>query len=146
MSRRHSRSRKLLTLLQSDEEELAVVQPQIQRVRALQRMYAGPIIAAGLFNTSRDLWSGILAAVAKQDGQDYKLALDVFFERLRSTGVDVNVPCRVGSTLTEADLMSDVCLSYASCWGDSGFILGLAVGMQLGPDALWGNSGRFGDT
>jgi hypothetical protein len=138
MSRRPGRSQQLPELLLPDAETLAAVRPEIERIRTLQRLYAGPIIAAGLFNRSGDLWSGILAALAKRDGRDYKMALDAFFERLRSAAVDVTVPHRIGSSVDESDLVTDVCLSYAACWGDSGFALGLAVGMQLGPHGFEG--------
>jgi hypothetical protein len=138
MSRRLSRPPELLQLLGSDEDDLARVMPQLRRLRTLQKAYAKPIIAAGIFTTSKDLWSGIVHVLAKEAARDDKRALDAFFERLRSAGVDIEVPHPLPGHPDLVDAASDVLLSYAGHWGDVGFLLGLAVGMQLGPYALSG--------
>ncbi len=110
--------------------------PDVRRVRSFQRAYAGPIIADGLFNSSGGLWWGILASLAKEDAREDKAALDALFERLRSTGIETRIHRRHPRAGDESDVAIDVCNSYASAWGDVGFMLGLAVGMQLGPHAL----------
>ena len=140
MSRSRSRSAKLPALLESDQEHLATALPDVRRLRTLQKAYAQPIIADGIFNSSGGVWWGILAVLAKADGREDKAALDAFFERLQSVGIDTKIPSRRTRDSGEADFAIDVCNSYASAWGDAGFMLGLAVGMQLGPNALKGGA------
>lgn len=138
MSRSRSHSSKLPALLESDQEHLVDALPEVRRLRTLQKAYAQPIIADGIFNSSGGVWWGILAVLAKEAAQDDKAALDSFFGRLQSVGIDTKIAPRTRRGKSETDFAIDVCNSYASSWGDAGFMLGLAVGMQLGPDALKG--------
>jgi len=136
MSRRRSRPTDSPALLESDQETIATMLPDVRRVQTLQKAYAGPIIADGLFNSSGGLSWGILASLAKEDAREDKAALDALFERLRSAGIDTRIHRRKPRVGGESDFAIDLCNSYASTWGDVGFMLGIAVGMQLGPNAL----------
>jgi hypothetical protein len=140
MSRSRSRPSKLPALLDSDQEHLSEALPEVRRLRTLQKAYAQPIIADGLFNSSGGVWWGILAVLAKEEARNDKVALDSFFERLQSVGIDTMIARHSRRGEAQSDFAIDVCNSYASAWGDSGFMLGLAVGMQLGPDALKGGA------
>ena len=140
MRRIRSRSQGLPALLGLDQDSWAEIQPQLRRLRALRKAYAKPIIAAGIFPISRDLWSGIVNVLAKEEAQHDKKALDRFFERLRAAGVDLDIPHTMPGHPDLVDIASDVVISYASHWGDAGFMLGLAVGMQLGPHAFEGGA------
>src|SRR5262249_46957037 len=119
MPRIRSRTQALPALLGLDQDELAGIQPQLRRLRALQRAYAKPIIAAGIFPISRDLWSGVVDVLAKEEAQHDKKALDGFFERLRSAGVDIDIPHSMPGHPDLVDVASDVVISYASHWGDA---------------------------
>ncbi len=140
MSRSRSHPPKLPALLESDQDHLDTAMPAVRRLRMLQKAYAQPIIADGIFNSSGGVWWGILAVLAKEEARQDKAALDSFFQRLESVGIDTKIarPTRRGKS--EADFAIDVCNSYAASWGDVGFMLGLAVGMQLGPAALQGGA------
>jgi len=108
MSRRLSRPLELPPLLGTDEDDLAKVTPQLRRLRALQKAYAKPIIAAGIFTTSKDLWSGIVQVLAMEAGRNDKRALDAFFERLQSAGVSTDIPRPSREDPNDTDVASDV--------------------------------------
>lgn len=93
-----------------DEADYQTALAQVRVVRDLQHRYAAAIIGAGLFSNS-ELWSGILAVLAERE-----------VARQKPESAD------------------DGPLTKAIAWGDAGFLLGLAVGMQLGPHAFDGGA------
>lgn len=112
------------------------IQPQLRLVQSVRRVYAAPIIAAGIFGTGNHLWSGVVNGLARERSRHYKAALDAFFQRLRASGVETEIPYRPDGRQRFTDVVSDVCIQYAAEWGEAGFVVGLAVGTQLGPHAL----------
>jgi hypothetical protein len=140
MPRSRSARRPLPALSSLGEEHIAEALPLIRRVRLLQETYATPIIADGIFNNTGGLWWDVLDSVARQDDHEVKIALNAFFDRLQSAGFNTEITYKLDSGETETLTAVDVCNHYASTWGDAGFWLGLAVGMQLGPEALKGGA------
>ena len=130
----------LPALAGADQDDHRELQPRLDYVRAIQQQYAATIIAAGVFG-SNPAWDGVLSALANANAVTSSRALVGLFDRLEkaaegSTRLAVRwLPTDPAHETTAAE---DVLTEHEIAWGEAGFLLGLAVGIQLGPHALDG--------
>jgi hypothetical protein len=119
-------------LSERSAEDIASVRTQLAQIEAIRKNWAPAIVASGLFS---DLQTNALNALATSDPRDQEMDkhLDAFF---RQPGVDAPIPNPLPDDPTYTSYASDVAASRAFLWGDAGFLLGVAVGMQLGPHAF----------
>jgi hypothetical protein len=130
----------LPALAERNEEDFQVALTQVRAVRELQHRYAAAIIGAGLFSNG-ELWTGIMAALAERDAAQSATALNDLFERLeRATPGATWIAAPTPDDSRHTESAEDVLVTHATAWGDAGFLLGLAVGMQLGPHAFDGGA------
>jgi hypothetical protein len=111
---------------------------RLERLRAIQREYAAAIIAAGIFS-NLEHWPGVVAPIAEEEAGDASQALEAFFGRLEREAPDsTTIPFPLDDDPTHTEPASDVVDILATRWGAAGFLVGLAVGQQLGPHAFDG--------
>lgn len=119
-----------------DAEERQYAAAKMAEVRHIRQRFAADIIAKGIF-TSDDLQTEVISTIADADA-DIAAALkslSSFFER---PGVDRQISCPLEDDAKHTDWASDVATGLTYKWGEAGFLVGLAVGMQLGPHAFDG--------
>jgi hypothetical protein len=110
----------------------------LRQIRALQLEHVAAIIAAGVFSEF-EVWSEIAYPLAKQKAVESLTALEAFFARLEKAQADST---RIAFPLRDDPEnkwpAEDVLINYGSDCIEAGFLVGLAVGMQLGPHAFDG--------
>ena len=121
----------LPALAGTDQDDHRKMQPRLAYVRAIQQQYAATIIAAGVFGAD-PAWDGVIAALANASAVKSSRALVGLFDRLEKAAP--------GSSRIETTAAEDVLTEHESAWGEAGFLVGLAVGMQLGPKAFDGRA------
>lgn len=125
-------------LCEADQKDHQRLERRLRQFRARHRPYVAAIIAAGVFG-SDEAWTGVLAALAETDAAESLAALNGLFDRLEKASPDsTRIAFPIADDPKHTDCAADVLTTHASRWGDAGFLLGLAVGMQLGPHALDG--------
>jgi hypothetical protein len=123
MSKRtsHARSSSALSaLVQSDREDHQHMQARVGEVLRLRQQYAAAIIAAGVLSDN-EIWLAVVETLAVPRAEDS-------LETVRT------------SVTADVHDIDGVLTNIGVAWGEAGFRLGLAVGMQLGPDALTGGA------
>ena len=77
-------------------------------------------------------------AIVRVIGQEarYSDAMHALADRLAAAGVDAQVPDPWADDPNHMGDVDDGMLSRAIEWGAAGYLLGVAVGMQLGPKAF----------
>ena len=139
MPKKHSPSIDLPALHSADQEAHDDIAQRVRTVRAIQQQYAAPIIAAGVFNNDDDRWTGLVGGLAEQQAVTSYTALTAWFQRLEKASPNsTRIPFPIFDFPKNDDFAADVLIAHASSWGDAGFLVGLAVGMQLGPHAFDG--------
>lgn len=123
-------------LFKPARDEKAAVTKRIREVLAIQQLFARPIIAAGIFNDNGDLWTDVISSVAKPKAAAIEAALIALFDRMESQapGSSWMTDPTDKRDVAAIDVVCDLYTRYA----DAGFLVGLAVGMQLGPHAFDG--------
>jgi hypothetical protein len=112
---------------------------KVRAMREIQHRYAAAIIAAGVFSDCGEHWSGILCALAERDTAGSSAALYGLLRRLEDeTPGSTRIAAPGPGAPHNIESAEDVLITHAASWGDTGFLLGLAVGMQLGPHAFDG--------
>ncbi len=122
-------------------EELERPRAEVQTVLSLRAKYASLLIAGGIFGDTTVV-SEVIADVVKRmtDHDRRHEALNAIFTRAKDAGVEIRVPAKDCDDINEGDWGDEVMYHLMLQWGDAGFMLGLAVGMQLGPDAFTGGA------
>jgi len=132
-----SRQLSQLALVDSTlDADLQHTTKRIELVRTIQRKWAPAIIAAGVLNDD-DPWTDSLARFAAADPRvaSVERSLDEYF---KGADTDPLIADPLPDDASHESHVSDVAASRAFGWGDAGFLLGLAVGMLLGPHAFEG--------
>jgi hypothetical protein len=115
-------------------EDHTAVNAHVREVRAIQQQFASAIIAAGVFNPHGELWTEVIGSVAASKAAPIEAALIAFFDRLESRAPGST---RLIDPTDKHDApVSDVLCSLSTAHADAGFLVGLAVGIQLGPHAF----------
>jgi hypothetical protein len=123
MSKRiaHARpSSDLSALMQSDREDHQQMRARVAEMLRLREQYAAAIIAAGVL-ADHEVWLAVVETLAAPDAEP---SLGTVRASVRPDAHDID------------GLLTNIGVA----WGEAGFKLGLAVGMQLGPDALTGGA------
>ena len=121
---------KVVQIPKADREEHAYAKAHVREVLAIRERFATAIIASGIFNTTDELWTEVVGRTAEAEALPIHKALEPL-ERMR-----VANPFKKGETTSAGDVFGDL----MSVYGDAGFLVGLAVGMQLGPHAFDGGA------
>lgn len=113
-------------LARSDQEDRRKTIRRLGFVNTIREQHAAAIIAHGLFTEHTELWSGVAMPIARQADEDDGLRekLKAICDRTDNTDGQVDV----------AEVVAHIQINAL----DAGFLVGLAVGMQLGPDAFGG--------
>jgi hypothetical protein len=122
----------------ADQTDHADLQRRLRQFRAQHQPYVATIIAAGVFSQN-ETWSGVLDALARVTTADSEKALNGLFDRLETASPEsTRIAIRYEPTdpADQTESAEDVLTTHESAWGEAGFLLGLAVGMQLGPHAF----------
>jgi hypothetical protein len=114
------------TLPPSSEDD--TYSEQIAKVEAIRRQHAARIIAAGLFS-DEELWTDLASGLATPEAAASYAALDAILGQTQ-----IPDPDRPGHMAFAIDVLT----SHYTPYLDAGFLVGLAVGMQLGPAAFEG--------
>jgi hypothetical protein len=101
---------------------------QIRELQTIRQRYAVDIIAAGLFSDEEE-WTDVAARLGAPKAQRAEAALE---ELLRDAPERVPDPNGQRETVAPVDIICDIYTEYL----DAGFLVGVAVGMQLGPHAF----------
>jgi hypothetical protein len=118
-----------------DAEDLDKMATFVQRVRHIREAFVAQIIAAGIVEGD-----DFVEAVVQVTGHEafYHEHISALAKRVEEAGIDGRIPSPI---LDDVDSwFDDAMLSRAIEWGYAGYLLGLAVGMQLGPDAFNGGA------
>lgn len=118
------------------KEDFAYAEECIQELQAIRRKYAAAIIAAGIFNSSGELWTEVIGTIAARRAEPFSATLDELFQACeRSFPGSTQL---INPTTKKKDAAVDLLCELYTPYMDAGFLVGLAVGMQLGPNALDG--------
>jgi hypothetical protein len=100
---------------------------QIALVNAIRHHHAARIIAAGLFS-DQELWTDLASSIGESEAKKPYEALCAAL----GPATQVPDPHRPGDTAFAVDVLTSLYTAYL----DAGFLVGLAVGLQLGPHAF----------
>ncbi len=137
----NAKARTFPPLAGADQDHHDELLEKIAQVRAIQRQYAAAVIGAGVFHTDTEPvehWSGVLGSLAEPAARQALNALNALFKRLEAAQPGSTSLSYPSDDPIDRCAASDVVFAHAVAWGDAGFELGLAVGMQLGPHAFDG--------
>lgn len=125
---------KKITLSGRGTENLRNLEQRIERIKALRRRFAAALIADGL---DGELLTEVMGAITEADESiaSTEAVIDRHFEAHPEQDTRLLFPGLKGVEDREEHVW-DRAKSFAYWWGDRGFELGVAVGMQLGPHAF----------
>jgi hypothetical protein len=106
--------------MESDREDHQHMQARVRELLHLRDRYAAAIIAAGVL-ADHEIWLAVV-------------------ETLAAPGAEASLETVRTSVTADVHDIDGVLTNIGVAWGEAGFRLGLAVGMQLGPDALTGGA------
>lgn len=116
-------------LLESDRRDHDDVLARVQRIRQLQQEYAAAIIGAGIFSNDEQ-WTAAIGTLAEP------LAAEAIRALLALMPPDARIPVPLDDDPDSTQTPDGLLMTIANAWGDAGFEVGLAVGMQLGSYAF----------
>jgi len=123
---------------ENDPDDQTKARQWLDQLAAIREYIAPLVIAKGLHEGDDWVWP-----VAEFLGQmDILNEIQALEDRLHHvyTDVDTTVPSPLEGSPDHRDPLGDAAVSLGIAFGNAGYLLGLAVGMQLGPDALKGGA------
>jgi hypothetical protein len=108
--------------------EIADTLTKIREIQTIRQQHAAALVAVGIFSDDEG-WTDLAGRLAEPKAKRTTAALEAWLGK-------EYVPNPDGSTQTIAK--SDLLCQLYSCYLDAGFLVGIAVGMQLGPHAFDG--------
>ena len=108
--------------------EIADALTQIREIQTIRQRHAAAIIAAGLFSDSEQ-WTDVAATLGEPEAKPTSEALAALLGAGR-----VSNPNDPSHTIAKSDLLCQLYTPYL----EAGFLVGVAVGMQLGPHVFDG--------
>jgi hypothetical protein len=134
---RRERADRLPSLAGADQQEHDTYLSRLARVQAIRRQHAAAIIAAGVFSDTTEHWTAVMSALAEEATGETRKVLDAFVQKIEAMSPEaVQVPWPEDYDPTATTSVDNVILHHATLYADAGFLVGLAVGMQLGPQAF----------
>lgn len=121
-----------------DVEEHDALLEWIERLQAIRATIAPAVIAGDLRNG--DDWT---ERVVRLLGDAHLLEdIQALDDRLHEAGQETTVPMPTRDDPDYRQHLGNAAVALGVAWGQAGYLIGLAVGMQLGPDAFDSEQGR----
>jgi hypothetical protein len=112
------------------DKDVRDLREKVRHLKAIQAQYADRIIAAGVFGADEQ-WTEIAAQLGGKEAKPYEDAFATLLGDMRMPE-PVKRPWSSSQDMAAVDALCSVYTPYL----DAGFLVGLAVGMQLGPHAF----------
>lgn len=131
----------LSKFLKGTQDDINGPMEGVKRVRQLRAEVAAGIIAAGIFG-GEEVQDEIIGELMERDPEfrRRRQALKEILTRAKDAGVEIRIADKGTDEPSEGAWAEDVAFDLMLEWGQTGFLLGLAVGMQLGPHAFDGGA------
>jgi hypothetical protein len=114
-------------------------------VLEVRRAFASAIIAGSPFYGPNDLVGAAMTVIVERASAGYirgpkadRDTIEAFLSHAEAAGLDLRVSAPSTDSPEDTVHVADLVDDYSYAWGRAGYLLGLAVGMQLGPHAFDG--------